>query len=158
MGVLRKLMLGLAALLVAPASAQGPLPLPRAAPAAASAPAANASPAPAAGVAVDPRDVEAFLDGFIPYAIARGHIAGAVVVVVNGKGPILEKGYGFADLAARKPVRPHATLFRPGSVSKLFTWTAVMQQVEAGKLDLDTDVNRYLDFETAPSTTPDAVK
>ena len=38
------------------------------------------------------------------------------------------------------------TLFRIGSVSKLFTWTAVMQQVEAGKLDLDTDVNQYIDF------------
>ncbi len=38
------------------------------------------------------------------------------------------------------------TLFRPGSISKLFTWTAVMQLVEQGKLDLDRDVNTYLDF------------
>ena len=35
-------------------------------------------------------------------------------------------------------------MFRPGSVSKLFTWTAVMQLKEQGKLDLDTDVNTYL--------------
>ena len=41
---------------------------------------------------------------------------------------------------------PTCTLFRPGSVSKLFTWTAVMQLVEQGKLDLDKDVNTYLDF------------
>jgi len=38
------------------------------------------------------------------------------------------------------------TLFRPGSISKLFTWTSVMQLVEQGKLDLDRDVNDYLDF------------
>jgi len=52
--------------------------------------------------------------------------------------------------AARKPVDPDTTLFRPGSISKLFTWTAVMQLVEAGKLDLDADVNRYLDFRIPP--------
>ena len=46
----------------------------------------------------------------------------------------------------RKPVDPERTLFRAGSVSKLFTWTAVMQQVEQGKLDLDADINTYLDF------------
>ena len=43
------------------------------------------------------------------------------------------------------------TLFRPGSISKLFTWTAVMQQVEQGKLDLDRDVNDYLDFKIPPT-------
>jgi CubicO group peptidase (beta-lactamase class C family) len=44
-------------------------------------------------------------------------------------------------------VDPERTGFRPGSVSKLFTATAVMQLVEQGKLDLDRDVNEYLDFE-----------
>ena len=39
------------------------------------------------------------------------------------------------------------TLFYPGSAGKLFTWTAVMQLVEEGKLDLDADINEYLDFE-----------
>ncbi len=67
-------------------------------------------------------------------------------------GAILaEKGYGYSDGAARKPVDPERTLFRPGSIAKLFTWTAVMQQVEAGKLDLDKDVNDYLDFKIPPS-------
>ncbi|RYD47757.1 MAG: class A beta-lactamase-related serine hydrolase, partial [Sphingomonadales bacterium] len=86
----------------------------------------------------------------MPYALERGRIAGAVVVVVRGSGTVLQKGYGYADLASRKPVSPDATLFRPGSVSKLFTWTAVMQQVEAGKIDLDKDVNAYLDFKIPP--------
>src|SRR3546814_20312345 len=86
----------------------------------------------------------------MPYALDRGRIGGAVVVVVRGDGPVLAKGYGFADVASRKPVDPATTLFRPGSVSKLFTWTAVMPQVEAGKLDLDKDVNAYLDFKIPP--------
>ncbi|MGD0506947.1 MAG: serine hydrolase, partial [Terriglobales bacterium] len=53
----------------------------------------------------------------------------------------------------KTPVTPDGTLFRPGSVSKLFTWTAVMQLVEQGKLDLDRDVNDYLDFKI-PATYP----
>ena len=47
-------------------------------------------------------------------------------------------------------VDPARTLFRTGSVGKLFTWTAVMQQVEAGRLELDRDVNDYLDFRIPP--------
>jgi CubicO group peptidase (beta-lactamase class C family) len=91
-------------------------------------------------------DAEAWLDGFLPYALATGDVAGAVVVVVKDGSTLLQKGYGYADVAARKPVDPATTLFRPGSISKLATWTAVMQLVEQGKLDLDADVNGYLDF------------
>jgi CubicO group peptidase (beta-lactamase class C family) len=108
----------------------------------------SAAPAlPAGARAMTREDVEAWLDGYFPYALASGDIAGAVVVVVKDGEVLLQKGYGFSDLAARKPVDPEDTLFRPGSVSKLFTWTAVMQQVEAGAIDLDADVNQYLDFE-----------
>ncbi len=95
-------------------------------------------------------DVEAWLDGFTPYALQRGDVAGAVVVVVKDGQVLLAKGYGYADVAARKPVDPERTLFRAGSVSKLFTWTAVMQLVEQGKLDLDADINGYLDFKIPP--------
>jgi CubicO group peptidase (beta-lactamase class C family) len=91
-------------------------------------------------------DVEAWLDGYLPNALQTGDIAGAVVVVVKGGQVLLQKGYGYSDAAKRTPVDPETTLFRPGSISKTFAWTAVMQQVEAGKLDLDADVNRYLDF------------
>jgi CubicO group peptidase (beta-lactamase class C family) len=95
-------------------------------------------------------DVEAWLDGFMPYALATGDVAGAVVVVVKDGELLAQKGFGYSDIAERKPVDPATTLFRPGSVSKLFTWTAVMQLVEQGKLDLDVDVNKYLDFEIPP--------
>jgi len=91
-------------------------------------------------------DVGAWLDGMMPLAIGRGDIAGAVVVVVKDGQVLVAKGYGLADVKTGKPVDPERTLFRPGSISKLFTWTAVMQLVEQKKLDLDADVNTYLDF------------
>src|SRR5205823_12147366 len=78
-------------------------------------------------------------------------IAGAVISMVKDGKLLFAKGYGFADVAKRTPVFPDNTLFRPGSISKLFTWTAVMQQVEQGKLDLDRDVNDYLDFKIPPA-------
>lgn len=91
-------------------------------------------------------DAEAWLDGLMAYALPRGDIAGGVVVIVKNGEILLQKGYGYSDVAKHAPVDPERTLFRPGSVSKLFTWTAVMQLVEEGKLKLDADVNQYLDF------------
>lgn len=105
---------------------------------------------PAHAAELSGEDLQAWLDGFMPYALQRGDVAGATIVIVKGGQVLLEKGYGFSDLDKRLPVDPKMTLFRPGSVSKLFTWTAVMQQVEAGKLDLDADVNKYLDFTIPP--------
>ena len=95
-------------------------------------------------------DVDAWLDGFLPFALRSGDIPGAVVTVVAGGKVLTVRGFGYADRDKRTPVDPETTLFRPGSVSKLFTWTAVMQQVEAGKIDLDVDINRYLDFKIPP--------
>ena len=91
-------------------------------------------------------DVEAFLGGVMPIDLKADDIAGAVVAVVKDGRPLFAQGYGYANVADKKPVTADGTLFRPGSISKLFTWTSVMQQVEAGKLDLDHDVNDYLDF------------
>jgi CubicO group peptidase (beta-lactamase class C family) len=91
-------------------------------------------------------DLNSWLDGYMPYAMDTGDIAGAVVAVVKDGTILTERGYGFSDVAKRTPVDPKLTLFRPGSVSKLVTWTAVMQLVEQGKIDLDADVNQYLDF------------
>lgn len=92
------------------------------------------------------QDVEAFLDGVVPIQLQRQDIAGAVVAVVKDGQVLFAKGYGYADMKSRKPVSIDDTLFRPGSISKTFTWTAVMQLVEQGKIDLDRDVNEYIDF------------
>jgi CubicO group peptidase (beta-lactamase class C family) len=106
--------------------------------------------APAAAHDLTKADVDAWLDGCMPYALKAGGIPGAVVVVVKDGQPLTERGFGYSDVKAKTPVDPENTLFRPGSVSKLFTWTAVMQQVQAGKLDLDKDINTYLDFRIPP--------
>jgi CubicO group peptidase (beta-lactamase class C family) len=103
------------------------------------------------GHELTPGDLEAFLDGLVPLQIEREDIAGAVISVVKDGRPFFAKGYGFADVEKRVPVSPDSTLFRPGSISKLFNWTSIMQQVEQGKLDLDRDVNDYLDFRVPPA-------
>jgi CubicO group peptidase (beta-lactamase class C family) len=120
-----------------------------------SAPAAAEAPAPASDQPstrheLTQADADAWLDGYVPYALAQADIAGAVVVIVKDGRVLTQRGFGYADLAARRRVDPETTLFRPGSTSKLFTWTAVMQLVEKGKIDLDADVNGYLDFKIPP--------
>jgi CubicO group peptidase (beta-lactamase class C family) len=91
-------------------------------------------------------DVESFLDGLVPLQLKRDDIAGATIAVVKDGKLLFAKGYGYADVEKKKPVSAQETLFRPGSVSKLFTWTAIMQLYEQGKLDLDKDINQYLDY------------
>jgi CubicO group peptidase (beta-lactamase class C family) len=91
-------------------------------------------------------DLEAWLDGMIPFALKAGEMAGVVVVVVKDGAVLLQKGYGYADVKKRLPMDPERTMVRIGSTSKLFTWTAVMQLVAQGKLNLNRDVNDYLDF------------
>jgi CubicO group peptidase (beta-lactamase class C family) len=96
---------------------------------------------------LDADDLEAWLDGYMAGSLEQAKIAGAVVSVVRDGSVLLSKGYGYADFAEKTPMDPGRTLVRVGSTSKLFTWTAVMQLFEQGKLDLDEDVNAYLDFQ-----------
>src|SRR4051812_13137007 len=90
------------------ANAQGPLP-PTPAPAqqqqdAKSAPTLPAEPAAAKALTKD--DVDAWLDGYLPFALGVGDLAGAVVTVVKDGQILTERGYGYADVAAKKPVDP----------------------------------------------------
>jgi CubicO group peptidase (beta-lactamase class C family) len=139
------------------ARAQGPAPsplisLPSPPPAKVPAAPPQATPVPA----LTKEDFETFLDALIPSQLQNRNIAGAVVSVVKDGQVLFQKGYGYADVETKKAVLPDQTLFRPGSISKLFTATAVMQLVEQGKLDLDRDVNEYLDF-AIPKTCPESV-
>jgi CubicO group peptidase (beta-lactamase class C family) len=104
----------------------------------------------------DPAELEAFLDDYFSSKMAEYHIAGAAVSVVKDGKLLFAKGYGYADIEKGIPVDPEQTIFRIGSVGKTFTWTAVMQLVEQGKLDLDADVNTYLDFRI-PDTYPQPI-
>jgi CubicO group peptidase (beta-lactamase class C family) len=89
-------------------------------------------------------ELEAFVDGLVGGELEAYDVAGLTVAVVKDGQLFFAKGYGWADVDRQVPVDADKTLFRPGSASKLFTWTAVMQLVEQGKLDLDADVNTYL--------------
>lgn len=90
--------------------------------------------------------LDEFVDGVMAQQIATREIAGAVVTVVANGKVLFSHGYGYADIDRNIPVDGQRTLFRPGSVSKLFTWTALMQQVELGKVSLDDPIDKYLDF------------
>ncbi|HLA06305.1 MAG TPA: serine hydrolase domain-containing protein, partial [Anaerolineales bacterium] len=104
----------------------------------------------------DPDEMEAFLDELMAKDMEERHIAGAAIAVVKDGKLFFTKGYGYADLENNIPVDPEQTMFRIGSVGKVFTWTAVMQLVEQGKLDLDADINTYLDFRI-PDTYPQPI-
>lgn len=96
-------------------------------------------------------ELEAFLDGLMLAQMSDKNVAGATLSVVKDGEVFFAKGYGYADVANDRPVDPETTLFRIGSISKLFTWTAVMQLVEQGQIDLDADINTYLDFQIPAS-------
>jgi CubicO group peptidase (beta-lactamase class C family) len=85
-----------------------------------------------------------FIDGIMKAHMEQLRIPGAVVAVIKNGRVLYAKGYGYQNIAENIPVDPEKSLFRIGSTSKLFTWTAVMQLVEQGKLSLDGDVNSYL--------------
>lgn len=105
----------------------------------------------------DLTQLEAFIDGIMYAHMKANHIAGATFSMVKDGEIIFKKGYGYADVEKKRPVSPDTTMFRPGSVSKLFTWTAVMQLYEQGKLDLDADVNTYLKSFKIPETFPNPI-
>ncbi len=93
----------------------------------------------------DPALIEAYIDGVVMPLMLNNNSPSGTIAISHGGEVIFAKGYGYENIEDRVPVDPGNTLFRPGSVSKLFTWVSVMQLVEQGKLDLDTDVNEYLE-------------
>lgn len=113
------------------------------------APAGIASRSATAAPALNASDEEiaGFFDDYISQAIARLELPGGAVVVVRNGRTILAKGYGYSDIASKRPVDVNRTLFRAASISKVVPWVLALQLVEEGRLDLDRDVNAYLDFE-----------
>ena len=112
---------------------------------------------PAAQGPTNPAELEAFIDGIMAVHLQANHVSGATIAVVKDGKLFFAKGYGYADFKSKKPVLADRTMFRPGSVSKLFTWTAVMQLVEQGKINLDADVNTYLKDFKIPATFPQPI-
>jgi CubicO group peptidase (beta-lactamase class C family) len=107
---------------------------------------AFAQPAPrlAPAQAIPPDQLAPFIDALVESQMARDHVAGATVSVVQDGKLVFKRGYGFASLTPRRPVDADATMFRLGSISKTFTWIMLMQEVEAGRMDLQAPVDTYL--------------
>ncbi|MFC3788254.1 serine hydrolase [Paenibacillus sp. GCM10012307] len=96
--------------------------------------------------------VQPFIDGIMNVHMDSNKIPGAVISIVKDGKLLFAKGYGHADIEKGSPVDPETSLFRIASTTKLFTWTAVMQLVEQGKIDLDADINSYLKTIQMPKT------
>jgi CubicO group peptidase (beta-lactamase class C family) len=107
--------------------------------------------------AVDPDELARFVDSFMAVEMARDRIPGAAFVFVQDGCVLFQRGYGLADVATRRAVDPEATIWRIGSISKVFTATGVMQLVDRGLVDLDAPVARYVRRVGIPDTYPEAV-
>lgn len=97
-------------------------------------------------------DARCFADGFFDRAREEYPHVGAAIAIVHEGAVVYAGGYGRYGIDDDRPVNAERTLFGAGSIGKLVTWTAVMQLVERGVLDLDTDVNEYLPTFSIPAT------
>ncbi|MFO8029207.1 MAG: serine hydrolase domain-containing protein [Cyclonatronaceae bacterium] len=88
-----------------------------------------------------------FLHDQMVQFMEQNRIPNAVAALVSSEDVFLLEGYGYADREAQVPVDPEVHLFRTGSVAKIFTWVALMQLHEEGRLDLGEDIRTYLDPE-----------
>ncbi len=77
------------------------------------------------------------------YEVTEKHLPGLSIALVDDQQIVWARGFGFAD-PDRKSAATAETVYRVGSVSKLFTDIAIMQLVERGQLDLDASVTKYL--------------
>lgn len=96
------------------------------------------------GAPIPAGELEAYVDGVVQDAMAADHIAGVTVSVVQNGQVVLKKGYGFASQSPARAVDPDRSLFRLGSISKTFTWIALMKEVEAGRIRMEAPLNLYL--------------
>jgi CubicO group peptidase (beta-lactamase class C family)/D-alanyl-D-alanine dipeptidase len=83
------------------------------------------------------------LQRFIQREMAEKQLPAVSLVLVDDQQIVWAQGFGFADPDRKIPATA-GTIYRAGSVSKLFTDIGIMQLVERGELDLDAPVTRYL--------------
>ncbi len=92
-----------------------------------------------------------FADSLFQTGVDSSFIAGASVIVYKDGEMLVDKSYGFASLELSVPM-PRNASFEIGSVTKQFTSAAILKLKEAGKLSLEDDFTRYLDFDTGGRT------
>jgi CubicO group peptidase (beta-lactamase class C family) len=116
-------------------------------------------PAEEAAVAVDYGQALEQLRKTVADELQRGLVPGVSIALVDDQTVVMAEGFGLADMARQIPATAE-TVYRVGSISKLFNALAAMQLVERGKLDLDAPIARQLPefqivvpFEDAPPIT-----
>jgi CubicO group peptidase (beta-lactamase class C family) len=92
---------------------------------------------------IETADLESEVDDFMENYIGKTVQGASVIIMKDGKN-ILSKGYGYADYENDITVSPDKTVFEFASISKMYTWVSVMQQVEKGTIDLNQDIMTYL--------------
>ncbi len=95
-------------------------------------------------VSAQKQKVPAGLEAYLKSEMQKRKIPGLQIAVVRGGKIVMQGGYGIANLEDSVPVTDQ-TVFSINSATKSFTGVAIMQLVEAGKLDLDAPISRYLD-------------
>lgn len=91
----------------------------------------------------DYRYVESYLEWYIPQLMKKHNVPGVSIALVDGQKIVWARGFGYADREKSIPASAN-TVYQTGSISKVITATAVMQQVEQGRIDLDAPVQKYL--------------
>lgn len=86
------------------------------------------------------------IDLFISKQAEKYHIPGIAACVIKGDKIVWSKAYGYADIETEKPMSTESVI-NIASISKTITATAVMQLWEEKRLDLNADINTYLDFD-----------
>ncbi len=104
----------------------------------------------ASGQTIDPSDVKHFADNFFDTKLEEYHVPGVVFIMIKDDKIIYSQGYGYTNIEKKIKPDPGKSIYRVASNSKLFIATAVMQLYEKGKIDLDTDVNVYMDKKVIP--------
>jgi CubicO group peptidase (beta-lactamase class C family) len=92
-------------------------------------------------------DLEHRVDSLVQTYLDSSKIAGVAIAVFKGEEKLLLKSYGYADLEFDVKMPVDAS-FEIGSVTKQFTAAAILQLVAGGKLKLEDDITKYLNFDT----------
>lgn len=98
------------------------------------------------------------LDSLVPALMREHRVPGVALAIVRGTEVIALRGYGVARVRDSAAVDPERTIFRLASVAKLFVATSVMQLADSGAVDLDADVNRFLNGWSLPPTFAEPVR
>lgn len=115
----------------------------------------SAPPKPETRVLGDYTYTKEYIRWFVHQQMKKHDVTGLSLALVDDQRIVWTEGFGYADKAHSVPATPE-TLYRAGSITKLFTATAIMQLVERGLIDLDQPLTTYLPEFSVKTRFPEA--